>query len=100
MALVPTNPHGRRLRQRYARDRDGLFTFMTDRAVPPTNNRSERELRPSVIFRKLTNGFRSQWGAEFFADIRSVIATGARRHRDPVTAIQAALIGDPVLSPG
>ncbi len=35
MALAPTNVHGRRLRRRYAKDRDGLFTFITDRRVPP-----------------------------------------------------------------
>jgi hypothetical protein len=34
--------------------------------VPYTNNVSERHLRPSVIFRKVTNGFRCEWGAEMF----------------------------------
>jgi transposase len=28
--------------------------------VPATNNVSERHLRPSVIFRKVTNGFRCE----------------------------------------
>lgn len=100
MALVPTNPHGKRLRKRYAKDRDGLFTFMTDRDVPPTNNGSERELRPSVVFRKVTNGFRSQWGADLFAAIRSVVATAARNHRDPFEAVHATLSGQPILKPG
>ena len=40
---------------------DKLFVFVTRRDVPPTNNISERRLRPSVIFRKVTNGFRSAW---------------------------------------
>ena len=44
--------------------------------MPFTNNDSERALRPSVIFRKVTNGSRSEWGAEFFAAVRSVIGTG------------------------
>ena len=30
---------------------------------------------PSVIFRKITNGFRSMWGCEVYADTASVIAT-------------------------
>ena len=30
----------------------------------------------SVIFRRVTNGFRSVWGAESYADIRSIVATG------------------------
>ncbi len=33
------------------------------RGAPPTNNGAEQALRPSVIFRKVTNGFRSAWGA-------------------------------------
>ena len=54
-------------------DRDKLLVFMTRRVmleacfqhdVPPTNNVSERALRPSVIFRKVTNGFRSLWVAK------------------------------------
>jgi hypothetical protein len=50
---------------------------MTNRAVPYTNNVSERHLRPSVIFRKVTNGFRCEWGAETYAAFRSVfIAIG------------------------
>ena len=37
------------------------------RPVPYTNNISERHLRPSVIFRKVSNGFRCEWGAETYA---------------------------------
>ena len=39
------------------------FAFVTRRDVPSTNNGSERALRPSVIFRKVTGGFRSPEGA-------------------------------------
>jgi transposase len=48
---------------------------MANRAVPYTNNVSERHLRPSVIFRKVTNGFRGEWGAETYAAFRSVVST-------------------------
>ena len=43
--------------------------------APYTNNVSERHLRPSVIFRKATNGFRCEWGAETYAAFRSVVST-------------------------
>ena len=43
--------------------------------MPYTNNVSERHLRPSVIFRKVTNGFRCEWGAETYAAFRSVVST-------------------------
>ena len=56
-------------------NRAHLFVFMTNRAVPYTNNVSERHLRPSVIFRKVTNGFRCEWGAETYAAFRSVVST-------------------------
>ena len=48
---------------------------MTRRDVPYTNNVSERHLRPSTIFRKVTNGFRCEWGAETYAAFRSVVST-------------------------
>jgi Transposase IS66 family len=51
--------------------------------VPYTNNVSERHLRPSVIFRKVTNGFRCEWGAETYAAFRSLVST-AKANRAPV----------------
>jgi len=59
--------------------------------VPPTNNRSEQAIRMSVIFRKVTNGFRSDWGKNLFADIRSVINTGKRQSLSAFEAIKKAL---------
>jgi transposase len=80
MAAVPLGEPGRKLRKRIAANRAHLFVFMTHRDVPSTNNVSERHLRPSVIFRKVTNGFRCEWGAETYAAFRSVVST-AKRHR-------------------
>ena len=76
MKLRPSNRHGIRLRKRFANIRSNLFVFVTNRKVPYTNNASERALRASVVFRKVTNGFRSQWGGQLFAAVRSVIDTG------------------------
>ena len=56
-------------------NRAHLFVFITNRDVPYTNNVSERHLRPSVIFRKVTNGFRCEWGAETYAAFRSLVST-------------------------
>ncbi len=60
MAAVPLGEPGRRLRRRIAANRGHLFAFVTNRDVPDTNNLSERHLRPGVIFRKVTRGFRSE----------------------------------------
>ena len=87
----PLSPSGENLRRRYLKDRDSLFTFLENPALEPTNNRSERSLRTSVIFRKVTNGFRSDWGTELFAGVRSVIGTGLRKNMNPYQALREAL---------
>jgi len=73
--------------------------FVTRRDVPPTNNVCERLLRPSVIFRKVTNGFRSVWGCAVYADICSVMATGALQGLHALEAIRSCLAGRSVLNP-
>jgi transposase len=87
---------GTELRRQTKRWRGQFFTFMTDRDVPPTNNAAERALRPSVIFRKVTNGFRSLWGADVHARIRSVIGTGCLNGLSAHQAISRALAGQPI----
>ena len=73
-----------------------LFIFITNRAIPATNNGSERALRPCVIFRKITNGFRTEWGARLYADIRSVIETARRRSIGALEAIRLTLADAPL----
>ena len=75
ITAVPIGKPGQKLRKRILANRAHLFVFMTRRDVPATNNVSERHLRPSVIFRKVTNGFRCEWGAETYAAFRSVVST-------------------------
>ena len=75
MGVVPVGEPGRKPRKRMLASRAHLFVFMTNRAVPCTDNVSERHLRPSVIFRKVTNGFRRERGAEAYAAFRSVFST-------------------------
>ena len=95
LALEPDTVAGRKLRRGVEKCRDKLFVFVTRRDVPATNNASERHLRPSVIFRKVTNGFRSVWGAEVYADICSIVATGRLNGRTPLDAIRSALAAGP-----
>jgi len=97
--LAPSNRHGQRLRRRYAKLRSHLFTFLDYPEVGADNNGSERELRPTATYRKVTGGFRSQWGANFFAAVRSIIGTAARRGIDAYQAIKMVLQGKSVLAP-
>lgn len=91
LELNPMTKIGEKLKRRYLKERDHLFTFLEDPSIEPTNNGSERALRPSVIFRKVTNGFRSEWGSNFFSSVRSVIGTGQRQGLNPYQSIQKAL---------
>jgi len=91
MAAVPIGEPGRKLRKRIAASRAHLFVFMTNRDVPYTNNVSERNLRPSVIFRKVTNGFRCEWGAENYAAFRSVVSTAKANRRSVLDDLRKVL---------
>jgi len=68
--------------------------------VPADNNSSERELRPTATYRKVTGGFRSNWGADLFAGVRSVIGTAAHRGVGAYQAIQQTLRGQAATYPG
>ena len=100
LVLRPSNRHGQRLRKRYLAVRESLFTFLAHAEAPPDNNRSERDLRPMVTYRKVTGGFRSAWGPDLCAAVKSVIGTAARRGVDAYQAILAVLIGRTALKPG
>jgi len=91
LTLTPKTKTGERLKKRYLKNREHLFTFFEDPSLEPTNNSSERSLRPSVIFRKVTNGFRSDWGSPFYSAVRSIIGTGQRQGLNPYQSIQKAL---------
>jgi len=100
MVLAPTHRDGQRLRKRYGKLRSHLFTFLDHPELPADNNESERELRPTATYRKVTGGFRSDWGADLFAGVRSVIGTAARRSVGAYQAIQQTLRGQTATYPG
>jgi transposase len=52
-----------------------LWTFLFVEGVEPTNNLAERGLRPAVIFRKLSGGNQSDWGARFTERLMTVVCT-------------------------
>jgi transposase len=78
-----------RLQQRYRTHRESLYVFLERDDVEPTNNSSERDLRPSVIHRKVTGGFRSDWGAEASAIRTSILATARKQGQNLLDAFLA-----------
>jgi transposase len=96
MALRPNHPAGEKLHRIIKKTRRYLFVFIQNRELSATNNGSERALRPCAVYRKITNGFRSEWGAALYADIRSVVETARRRAVRAIDAIRLTLNGQPI----
>src|SRR3954452_22724174 len=96
LAITPMTAAGQKLQRIFKRFRQNLCVFVTNRAVPPTNNGSEQALRPCVVFRKVTNCFRSEWGAALYADVRSVLETARRRGIATLDAVRLTLAGAPL----
>jgi transposase len=98
MSLIPAGQAGVKLQTIIKKVRRHLFLFVTNRDLTATNNGSERALPPCAVYRKITNGFRSEWGAALYADIRSVVETARRRSVRAIDAIRLTLQGLPIPS--
>ena len=57
-----------------------------------------------MIFRKVTNGFRSEWGAQTYAAFRSVVSTAKVNGRSVLADLRSVLAAQsasgPVAQPG
>ena len=81
-------PIARELLAKIARARDQLLTFCDyPGEVEPTNNDCERALRPAVIQRKVTNGFRAKWAADHDAAVRTTLDTARLNGAEPFGTI-------------
>jgi transposase len=78
-----------RLQRRYRTHRDSLYVFLDRVDVEPTNNSSERDLRPAVIHRKVIGGFRSAWGAEASAIRTTILATARKQGQNLLDAFRS-----------
>lgn len=76
------------IRAKLARASPRLLTFLDfPGEIDVTNNGCERALRPSVIQRKVTNGFRSMWAAQGDCAVRTVVDTQKLRGLQPFQTI-------------
>jgi transposase len=87
---------GANLLERYRTHRAHLLRFLHRVDVPSDNNACERALRPSVIHRKVMGSFRSDWGAQAYAALATVLNT-AKRASENVFQKLINLMGAPVL---
>ena len=82
----------RELQAKIGRARHQLLTFCDyPGEVDVTNNTSERKLRPCVIQRKVTNGYRAMWAAEAEADVRTTIDAARLKGANPFGVIISTL---------
>jgi transposase len=75
----PPRRTGHNLLLRLLTRKDDVLRFLTDPAVPFTNNLAEQAGRMMKVKQKISGGFRSEQGARDFAIIRSLIATAKKQ---------------------
>jgi transposase len=79
-----------------------LWTFVRQEGVEPTNNASERALRPVVLWRKSSFGTQSRAGSEFAERLLTIVTTLRQQKRNVLnyvtTACEARLRHRPVPS--
>lgn len=100
LKLQPAVEAGLALRRQCLKFRPHFFVFVTNREVPATNNGSEQSLRFSKVILKVINCFRSDEGAELFANVRSVIETGRRQGLTAFEAIRRTLEAETLFASG
>jgi transposase len=94
---LSSNAFGAAQQERYRRLERSWWVFLERADVNPTNNASERALRPSVVHRKVTGGFRSEWGAAAYAAFLSVVQTLQREGAELIPSLLALLAPHPLL---
>lgn len=72
----------RRIQEIFLDQRDRLYHWVKNREIPAENNRAERELRPTVIARKVSFGSQSDAGAQTRSSIMSLLYTVKKRLKD------------------
>lgn len=92
LAVATACDLARQLQAKIRRAQNQLLTFCDyPGEVEATNNGSERKLRPCVIQRKVTNGYRAMWAAKAEADVRTTVDTARLRGANPFQTILTAL---------
>jgi transposase len=71
---------------------ESYFQFMTDPHVEPTNNGTEREIRHTVIDRRITQGTRGDNGMRWCERIWTAIATCKKQQRNVFEFIHHSLL--------
>ena len=82
---------------RLERDEEAALAFVADFAVPFDNNQAERDLRMMKVQQKVSGGFRSEEGAQYFGRIRGYLVTMRKQAQPMLDAIEKVFLGHPVV---
>jgi transposase len=72
----------KRIQKRMKKHQEKILFFMGDPDIPFDNNSSERAIRNAKLHKKISGGFRSDYGAERHAVLLSIIETCKKREMD------------------
>jgi len=76
------------LLERLSDYQDDTLRFMTEGAVPFTNNQGEKDIRMTNVHQKISGCFRSMQGAEMFCLLRSYLSTCRKQCVSASTALE------------
>lgn len=82
----------KRFAKRLERHKNELLTFLYEENVDFHNNHAEQQIRPDVIFRKITFGNRSEKGAQYHNVIMSILQTARLNGIDPISTFEDILL--------
>jgi hypothetical protein len=72
----------------FERRKEWLLRLVIDPEVEPINNRAERVLSPSVIYRKVSGDTRSSRGSEAYDTLFSIFYTQKLRKKNFIRDVQ------------
>ncbi len=81
------------LRKGLVKCRNYIFNFLSNPAIPPDNNASERGIRKLKIKIKNSCTFRSDDGADAFLELHSIVETAKKHDKTPLGIIRALFEG-------
>lgn len=74
-----------------------VLRFMHDFKVPFDNNQAERDLRMMKLKQKISGGFRSLLGAQFFCRTRGYISTLKKQRQNILAQLSLVFMGNPAI---